>query len=180
MKKTTLITAILVLTFVLVSCSRSEINSIEDMANDFLKLYYSQYTVKKKISEAFEITINEDLETQEPILTNGKNIDDYITDYFGEVLTENAKQKLPANRVIPDKRMLDSKIAKAEIVSVSFEEAENQREGTLSFKANILYNYEDGTETNSIESGLIWTEWEEEKLKIDGFRIDSKGELPNK
>lgn len=61
-----------------------------------------------------------------------------------------------------------------------FEEAENQREGTLSFKANILYNYEDGTETNSIESGLIWTEWEEEKLKIDGFRIDSKGELPNK
>lgn len=60
------------------------------------------------------------METQEPILTNGKNIDDYITDYFGEVLTENAKQKLPANRVIPDKRMLDSKIAKAEIVSVSF------------------------------------------------------------
>lgn len=157
MKRMKLFIVIFCLTSILLSCKGTKIETKEDIAKQFLELYYDQYSYKEKISQAFEIDL--DRISKGPIVANEEKIDDYINLSFGEILTEGAKEALSANRVLPDFKMIESNVISAKTINIQLEEAADYKEGTLSFAANILYTYEDGTLAESIERGLVWTRY---------------------
>ncbi|MDF2594418.1 MAG: hypothetical protein K0R69_759 [Clostridia bacterium] len=134
----------------------------EEVAIDFINSYYSQYEKKDDLEE---LTKSQLYHTK---------IDAFVVQIFGDLLTEKGKEKLAANRIIPKLDVLDSNINKATASNFKFEEADNYPEGTLSFRALITNAYDDSSESEFEVTGLIRIVDDNEKYRVDNFKITNK------
>lgn len=156
MKKLLRFLCTLMIVFTLIGCG---INNEERVAAEFIASYYAQF---ERRSDLVELKNSQFAEEQ---------METFITQSFDELLTRNAIDTLVSNRLIPKLDVLESNIATAKITGIKFGKADNQIEGTLSFKANIKYTYNDGNFTEEIVTGLIRIVSTNGKYKVDSFKI---------
>lgn len=77
------------------------------------------------------------------------------------------------NRQIPNPNVIDSGIKKATVSNIEFNGSGSSSEGTLSFKATIIYENIGGDNIESDEEGTIRLIEEDGELKVDYFTITS-------
>ncbi|MBP1920932.1 hypothetical protein [Youngiibacter multivorans] len=157
MKKFLTIFLILLVIFISVGCSSG--SKREKVANDFISAYYKQYEYRDKL---IELRKNE--------ISNTK-VEEYINIIFGELLTENAKNRLISNRIIPKWDIIYSNVNNATVSNMGFTIAKNEIEGTLSYSATIIYELLNGEKVEGEISGLIMIIDDKGTYKVENFKI---------
>lgn len=170
MRRLSMIAIFIILALVFVGCSSS--NDPKEKAEEFLNMYYGQYEKKDKINEIANQSNLGSTNSGEDLLIvcsegQAQAIMEFIDENFKDMLTDNAKELLVSNRLIPKLDVLDSDIVKATVASVEFDEDEEN----LTFNVSIEYEHEDGSTSTSSAKGWIKIVEEEGKLKVDGFKV---------
>ncbi len=173
MRRLNMIILFVILALVFVGCSKA--NNPKEKAEEFLNIYYGQYEMKDEIKEIANQSNLGSTNSGEDLLIvcsegQAQAIMEFIDENFKDMLTDNAKELLVSNRLIPKLDVLDSDIVKATVTSVEFDEDKEDKEN-LSFNVSIEYEYEDGSTSTSSAKGWIKIVEEEGKLKVDGFRF---------
>ena len=156
-------------------------NDYEERAAEFINLYYAQYEKRDKIEELF--IFDEDallLELENDPSSDGfydgldkDEIEGFVEENFGDILTEDEKLRLINNRVIPNAYIINTKIVKATVSSIEFDKLDSQNDQS-SFNALIIYEPRDGEPIEVEESGVIRLVEDSGDLKVDYFEISSE------
>ena len=156
-------------------------NDYEERAVEFINLYYDQYERRDKIEEIF--IFDEDallLELENDPSSDGfydgldkDEIEGFVEEYFGDILTEDEKLRLINNRVIPNPYIINTNIVKATVSSIEFDRLDSQNDQS-SFNALIIYEPRDGEPIEIEESGVIRLVEDSGDLKVDYFEISSE------
>ncbi len=156
-------------------------NDYEERAVEFINLYYDQYERRDKIEEIF--IFDEDallLELENDPSSDGfydgldkDEIEGFVEENFGDILTEDEKLRLINNRVIPNAYIINTKIVKATVSSIEFDKLDSQNDQS-SFNALIIYEPRDGEPIEVEESGVIRLVEDSGDLKVDYFEISSE------
>ena len=156
-------------------------NDYEERAVEFINLYYDQYERRDKIEEIF--IFDEDallLELENDPSSDGfydgldkDEIEGFVEENFGDILTEDEKLRLINNRVIPNPYIINTNIVKATVSSIEFDRLDSQNDQS-SFNALIIYEPRDGEPIEVEESGVIRLVEDSGDLKVDYFEISSE------
>ena len=156
-------------------------NDYEERAAEFINLYYAQYEKRDKIEELF--IFDEDallLELENDPSSDGfydglgkDEIEGFVEENFGDILTEDEKLRLINNRVIPNPYIINTNIVKATVSSIEFDRLDSQNDQS-SFNALIIYEPRDGEPIEIEESGVIRLVEDSGDLKVDYFEISSE------
>jgi len=165
------ITIVLVIsTIFMFACSTQ--NKQEVKAKEFISAYYNQYAKKEEIKTLFETGMIPEVTETAITVPFDESLSDFMSENFDSMLTDEAVSNLLEKRIIPAKDVLDTDIVKATVKEITFTEAKNEIEDTLSFTAKIIFEHTEGAKTEETTTGLIRVVKESDDWLIDNFKLN--------
>lgn len=145
----------------LVGCGKED--KAKQSAESFVRQYYAQYTQGDEIREIYEAGAKGDEAKTK------KFLQEYVEQYFGDMLTEKGKDICVRNRYIPLFTVLHEEVENFELqkLTLSLRNQESEYK-TYDFEAHIQYDKE-GEKTERTEEGTIVLE--KEGIRIDYFDV---------
>lgn len=158
-KKIYSLMAILLIFLGITACNK--VNVQEEVADKFLRAYYSQYEHKDLLAKIQKSELSETV------------IAEYYQEIFPNLVPVEAQSQLFRNRALPSFQFLETNIVKGTVSSIQFEKAKNELEGTLKFQVKVVYEDAQGIKTEKEATGLIRVLKGNQEYQVVGFEITS-------